>query len=122
VNDITMSPTSALDAARVILDLLRKNAGNGIYHVVNSGAATWFEFARQIIEEADVAARVTPVTGDEYPTAAVRPAYTVLDNRKASQIIGQIHHWKHALREYLIEKGHVRRPHARSLRAGPSSV
>ncbi len=52
VNDITMSPTSTLDAARAILDLLRKNAGNGIYHVVNSGAATWYEFAWQIIEEA----------------------------------------------------------------------
>jgi len=122
VNDITMSPTSTSDAARVILDLLRKNAGNGIYHVVNSGAATWYEFARHIIEEAKVAAKVTPVTSEEYPTAAVRPACTVLNNQKASQIVGDIPHWKHALRQYLMEKGHVQPLHARSLGAGPSMI
>jgi dTDP-4-dehydrorhamnose reductase len=122
VNDIAMSPTSTADAARVILDLLRKNAASGVYHVVNSGAATWFEFARQIIEEAGVEARVTPVTSGEYPTAAVRPAYTVLDNAKASRIAGEIRDWKHALREYLIEKGHMQFSQARSQGAGFSSI
>jgi len=118
VNDVTMSPTSTADAARAILGLVRKNAVKGIYHVVNSGAATWYEFARQIIEEAGVAARVIPVTSGEYPTAAVRPSYTVLDNRKASQNAGEIPHWKHALREYLIAKGHMQFAQARSLGAG----
>ncbi len=122
VNDVTMSPTSTADAARAILGLLRKNAGKGIYHVVNSGAATWFEFARQIIVEAGVAAKVIPVTSGEYPTAAVRPAHTVLDNRKVSQIAGDIPHWKHALREYLIQKGHIQFAQARSQGAGPSSI
>jgi len=118
VNDVTMSPTSTADAARAILGLVRKNAVKGIYHVVNSGAATWYEFARQIIEEAGVAAKVIPVTSGEYPTAAVRPSYTVLDNRKASQNAGEIPHWKHALREYLIAKGHMQFAQARSLGAG----
>src|SRR5712664_3414147 len=102
-----MSPTSTADAARVILGLLRKNAGNGIYHVVNSGAATWYEFARRIIEEAGVAAKVIPVTSGEYPTAAIRPGYTVLDNRKTEQIVGDIADWKDALRQYLLEKNHI---------------
>jgi len=110
------------DAAGVILGLLRKNAGNGIYHVVNSGAATWFEFARQIIEEAGISARVIPVTSGEYPTVAVRPAHTVLDNRKASKIAGEIHHWKHALRQYLMGKGHLQFAEARSQGAGPGSA
>lgn len=108
VNDVTMSPTSTIDAGRAILGLLLRNAEGGIYNVVNTGAATWFEFARQIIEEAGVAASVIPVTSGEYPTVAVRPAYTVLDNRKTSQIVGEIPDWKQALREYLIEKGHMR--------------
>jgi len=122
VNDITMSPTSTSDVARVIVDLLRKNGANGIYHVVNSGAATWYEFARQIIEEAGIAAKVTPVTSAEYSTAALRPAYTVLDNHKASQILGEIPHWRHALCAYLMEKGHVKCSHARSLVAGPTPM
>jgi dTDP-4-dehydrorhamnose reductase len=122
VNDITMSPTSTADAARAILTILRKNAGNGVYHLVNSGPATWFSFAQQIIEEADVPAKVIPVTSGEYPTAALRPAYTVLDNQKASQIVGDIRHWKHALREYLLQKGHIQFAQARSQGAGPRSI
>jgi len=122
VNDVTMTPTSTADAARVSLGLLRKDAGVGICHVVNSGAASWFEFAQRIIEEAGVAAKVIPVTSGEYPTAAVRPAHTVLDNRKVSQIAGDIPHWKHALREYLREKGHIQFAQARSQGAGPSSI
>jgi dTDP-4-dehydrorhamnose reductase len=118
VNDITMSPTSTSDAARVILSLLLRNAGNGIYHVVNSGAATWFEFARQIIKEAGAAAKVIPVLSGEYPTAAVRPGYTVLDNLKTAQIVGEIADWKDALRQYLLEKGHVHPAQSRALGQG----
>jgi dTDP-4-dehydrorhamnose reductase len=107
VNDITMSPTSTADAARVILTLLEQDAPAGIYHVVNSGSATWHEFARQIVEGAGVRANVAPTTRAEYPTIAIRPAYTVLDNRKAAQIVGGIPDWKDALYWYLIDKGHV---------------
>lgn len=122
VSDITLSPTSTSDAARVIPGLLRKNAGSGIYHVVNSGSATWYEFARKIIEEAGIDANVVPLTSAAYPTAALRPAYSVLDNQKASQVVGEISHWKDALRQYLIEKGHIQLVQARSRGAGPSSV
>jgi dTDP-4-dehydrorhamnose reductase len=108
VDDITMSPTYTADAARVILTLLQNNAPPGIYHVVNAGSATWFEFARQILEEAGIQTKAVPLTSKEYPTVALRPAYTVLDNRKASQIVGEIPHWKQALRQYLLEKGHLR--------------
>lgn len=107
VNDVTMSPTSTADAAKVILTLLEKDAPAGIYHVVNSGAATWYEFARRMVEEAGIGARVVPITSEEYPTAAIRPAYTALDNRKTAAIVGEIPSWKNALGRYLGEKGHV---------------
>lgn len=107
VDDITMSPTSTADAARAILAALRQDAAPGIYHLVNSGAATWFEFAKQIIEEAGVQAKVIPVTSEEYPTAAARPTYSVLNNEKISQTVGELPHWKTALGRYLQEKGHV---------------
>ena len=76
----------------------------------------------EVIEEAGIAAKVTPVTSAEYSTAALRPAYTVLDNHKASQILGEIPHWRHALCAYLMEKGHVKCSHARSLVAGPTPM
>jgi dTDP-4-dehydrorhamnose reductase len=106
VNDITMSPTCTADVARAILAALQKDAPPGVYHVVNSGSATWFEFAKQIIEEAGVQARVVPLTSEQFPTVAPRPPYSVLDNHKVSQIVGQLPHWKDALRRYLMEKGH----------------
>jgi len=108
INDITMSPTSTADAAKAILTLLLRQAPGGIYHVVNSGSATWFEFARQIVEESGLRAKVISLNSCEYPTAAVRPSYTVLDNRKTSRVTGEIPHWKDALRQYLIAKGHLR--------------
>ena len=115
VNDITMSPTSTADTAKAILMLVKAQASPGLYHVVNSGAATWFDFARQIIEEAGIPAKVTPVSSEEYPTTAVRPSYTALDNRKASQIVGEIPHWKQSLGQYLVDKGHIQLVQSQSL-------
>lgn len=124
VNDVTMSPTSTADAARVILTLLGEKASPGIYHVVNSGSATWFELARQIIEEAGIRASVVPIASEEYPTAAVRPSYTALDNRKASEIVGAICHWKESLRRYLQDKGHVQlvQAHSAGIRSSANCV
>lgn len=118
VNDVTMSPTSTADAARVILTLLEKDAPAGIYHVVNSGSATWHEFARRMIEEAGIKARVAPVTSEEYPTAAIRPSYSALDNRKAAEIVGEIPDWSDALHRYLAEKGHLQPARSAAVIAG----
>lgn len=107
VNDIRMSPTNTADAARAILSLIEQHAAPGVYHVVNSGEATWFEFAREIISQAGIPARATPVTSQEFPTVAVRPSYSVLSNEKASKITGHIPHWRDALNRYLSEKGHL---------------
>ncbi|HKW63902.1 MAG TPA: dTDP-4-dehydrorhamnose reductase [Candidatus Acidoferrum sp.] len=107
VNDVTMSPTSTADAARVILKLLESDAAAGTYHVVNSGLATWFEFARQIVEEAGIQAKVVPVSSSEYPTAAIRPSYTALDNRKAAELAGKIPSWSDALHRYLAAKRYL---------------
>jgi len=106
VNDITMSPTSTANVATAILGALKKEAPPGIYHVVNSGSATWYELAKQIIEEAGLQARVVPMTSQEYSAVAQRPPYSVLDNGKISQIVGELPPWKVALRRYLEEKDH----------------
>ncbi len=118
VNDITMSPTSTADAARAILTLLEKETPSGIYHVVNSGSATWFDLAQQIIDETGISVKAVPLSSEQYPTVALRPMYSVLDNRKACQIVGKIPHWRNALRRYLMEKGNVPLAQSHTLRAG----
>jgi dTDP-4-dehydrorhamnose reductase len=106
VSDVRMSPTGTADAARAILSLIEKGAAPGVYHVVNSGDASWYEFAREIIRRAGVEARLIPIASRDYPTAALRPVYSVLDNRKASAIVGEMPSWQDALDRYLAEKGH----------------
>jgi dTDP-4-dehydrorhamnose reductase len=108
VDDITMSPTATADVAETMLDLLAASAPPGIYHAVNSGAATWYQFAGAIIARTGIDAEVRPVTSDEYPTIARRPTYSVLDNAKITRTIGRpVPHWTAALDRYLRDKGHV---------------
>jgi len=107
VDDIRMSPTWTADAARMILSLIQNTAAPGIYHVVNSGQASWFEFATEIVRQAGLSARMTPLTADQFPTPAIRPAFSVLDNSKTAAICGEIPHWRDALEGYLRRKGHL---------------
>lgn len=106
VDDITMSPTSTKDLANSIHKMLKDPPDSGIYHVVNSGQATWFEFAEDIIKQASVNAKVLPVTSQEYKTKALRPSYSVLSTQKLAGVMDALPHWKESLERYLKEKGH----------------
>ena len=108
VDDQHMSPTSTQDAAAAILRLLDVRAPAGVYHVSNSGEATWWEFAKAIIERVAIAAEVTPITTREFPTPARRPPYSVLDNCKTAALTSQpFPHWREALDHYLLAKNYL---------------
>lgn len=106
VADQWMSPTSTSDIADVVLTMVAAGAPRGIWHVVNSGAATWHEFASRIVKRTGLAAEVIAVASDKFPTVARRPSYSVLDNVKLSNAIQPMRHWHDALDDYLIRKGH----------------
>ena len=104
VDDQTMSPTSTTDVARILLRMLGEGCESGVYHVVNSGAATWFAFAREIVRRAGIDADVTPCTSSDYPTRAARPRYSALENAKVSVAFGPMPPWQYALGRYLQTK------------------
>ena len=106
VDDQTMSPTATADVARVLLRMLKEGCAPGLYHMVNDGSATWFEFAREIIRLAGVEAAVAPCSSEEYVTRAARPRYSALDNAKVSAAFGPMPPWQDALERYLHAKGH----------------
>ena len=106
VDDQTMSPTATADVARVLLRMLAEGCAPGLYHVVNGGSATWFEFAREIVRLAGVETAVTPCSSEEYPTRAARPRYSVLDNAKAEAAFGAMPPWQDALECYLRASRH----------------
>ncbi|MFI4953904.1 MAG: dTDP-4-dehydrorhamnose reductase [Burkholderiales bacterium] len=60
---------------------------SGIYHLSGRGRASWFDFARAIVDGAE-RPRVVPITTAEYPTAARRPASAVLATAKFEQTFG----------------------------------
>lgn len=102
VNDVRMSPTGTLTVAETTLKLLQCGADPGVYNVVNSGDATWYEFACEIVRRANVDVPVSAVTSDEFPTVASRPSYSVLDNSRVTKAIGEsIPSWPNALDRYL---------------------
>ena len=107
VNDQTMSPTATDDVARVVVRMLTEGCAPGVYHAVNAGSATWFDFAREIVRRAGVGAAVTPCTTAEYPARAARPRYSVLDNVKVSAAFGPMPPWEDALGRYLHVEGHL---------------
>ena len=101
VDDQTMSPTASADVARIVVQMVQEGCAPGIYHVVNAGAATWFEFACEIVRRAHVTAEVAPCATEEYAAPARRPRYSVLDNAKVSAAFGAMPTWQEALDRYL---------------------
>lgn len=107
VSDIVMSPTSSTDLADVICTLVERRPKPGIYHAVNSGQASWYEFALEIFARAGMRTKVVPVTSEELSMPARRPAYSVLSNRKLASAIGEVPHWTDALEQYLRLKQQI---------------
>lgn len=107
VNDIAISPTSTRDLAQMIVTLVERGAAAGIYHAVNSGQATWYDFACEIIRRAHINADVIPIASADYQQRARRPLFSALHNAKIAEIVGPIPHWTEALDQYLRQKGHI---------------
>jgi dTDP-4-dehydrorhamnose reductase len=110
VDDQVMSPTATADVASAILKLLIDGAPAGIYHVVNSGAASWYEFAREIIEMTSIDAEIVACRSEDFPTRAARPRHSVLDNNLTCGRLVRMPDWRDALKRYLIAKGHITGP------------
>ena len=81
VADQIGTPTSATDLAEAIVTLLTSRQWRpGIYHFTNEGACSWYDFTKVIHHLAGIeSCNVVPITTADYPTAATRPPYSVLD-------------------------------------------
>lgn len=115
VNDETYSITYAPDLARATKELLTGGKETGIYHIVNSGYASWYGLATELFKElgytistkapaegADTTPdgqniTLLPVPGTEFPRPAKRPARVILNNTK----LPALRSWQEALQEYL---------------------
>ena len=96
-DDEYISPTYARDLAVGIEEIL-ESGQYGTYHVTNSGACSWYEFACEIFTLSGMDVEVEPVPSSEYPLPADRPANGVLGNTGSPKL----RPWREALEEYLL--------------------
>lgn len=96
IDDQRGRPTSAEHLADLSDRLLRKGA-RGVFHGTDGGACSWHEFASQIVENAGTDCVVHRCPTSEYPTAAKRPAFSVLDLTKTEALIGPMPPWQENL-------------------------
>jgi dTDP-4-dehydrorhamnose reductase len=107
VADQVGTPTHARSLAGAIWSLVETGA-TGIRHFTDAGIASWYDFAVAIHEEArgagllDREIPILPIATAEYPTPAVRPAYSVLDKSETWRLLGApARHWRVELREMI---------------------
>ena len=104
VHDQTGSPTYTLDLAQYTLKLVEAG-GSGLFHIVNSGQASWCELASEAVSLALPECTVMPVPSSAYPQKAQRPAYSVLDCSDLARLTGITPRpWPQALRDYIFKE------------------
>lgn len=92
-------PTYTLDLAAAVLSLLN-GAPYGIYHIVNNGMCSWYEFATEIFHQLGIPKTIQPITSAELNRPAKRPQYSLLRSTK----FPPLRPWKEALNNYLMHK------------------
>lgn len=100
VDDQVGQPTWTADLAAQIVRLLESEAPAGVYHGTNSGEATWYEFARAVLEEAGLdPERIQPTDSSAFVRPAPRPAYSVLAHGGWARAgLAPMRPWREALR------------------------
>jgi dTDP-4-dehydrorhamnose reductase len=99
INDQVGSPTYAGDLAKAIMNIISNGKFvAGIYHYSNEGRISWYDFAEEIKDLIKSNCRINPIPSSDYPTAAKRPRFSLLDKTKIKNIYGiEIPEWKSSL-------------------------
>jgi len=99
IADQVGTPTYAMDLAETILYIVSVNGtAYGLYHYSNEGVASWYDFAKAIFDISGTKVKTLPIKTSEYPTRAVRPAYSVMSKTKIKQTFNiEIPYWRDSL-------------------------
>jgi dTDP-4-dehydrorhamnose reductase len=98
------TPTNASDLAKTCLDILAYsketniNTKGNVYHYSNEGVASWYDFARAIMDLGEVDCKIKPIETKDYPTAAKRPHFSILNKAKIKNDFEiEIPYWRDSL-------------------------
>jgi dTDP-4-dehydrorhamnose reductase len=104
VDDQVGSPTSSLDLAAALVQALDLGLA-GTFHLVNAGAACWFDLARRALDLAGLKVGLTAISSDKLNRKAVRPVRSVLDCSRIKALGVTMRPWEEALADYLAREG-----------------
>ena len=99
--DRTVSPSYTTDVAKATRAVLESGFPPGLYHCVNSGAATWAEIAQEIAGLIGRPLRMKQITLESATLKAPRPRYCALSNARLAAAGVEMPTWKDALARYL---------------------
>lgn len=100
VADVVVSPTFAGDLADALRRLVQTEA-YGLYHAVNAGAVSWYDFACEALRAAGSSGAVEPIHAEAWKAPAVRPRYSALANAKLEALGIAMPSWREGIAAYL---------------------
>ncbi len=101
VRDEVGSPTYTWHLAYGIVRLI-EGLEFGIHHMAAAGQCSWYEFAREIFEQAKVDCNVLSITSEEWNAPAPRPAFSALTSQREHAI--RLPPWQDGLASYLAQR------------------
>ena len=102
VDDQTSVPTTSAFLAIYTVALLRRKS-HGLLHLVPSGQASRYEFALQVVKSSKSSSVVEPVSSSCFPSAARRPAYSVMSNAAAAKLLDRpLPDWRESVARLLL--------------------
>ena len=109
--DRVVSPSYVWDVASATDAVLRARPAPGLYHCVNTGAATWHEVASEVARQLGAAATVEPITMSDVMLRAPRPRYCALANHKLEAAGIAMPPWQDAVARAIIERNSLTNTH-----------
>lgn len=107
VTDLVCSPSYTRHVAEAIHSVIQREA-YGIYHVTNSGACSWFDFACELLRQAGSAVPVRRITSEASGSTVRRPKYTALANDGMRRLnLPQMPTWQQGITAYLMERSQL---------------
>jgi dTDP-4-dehydrorhamnose reductase len=101
VRDQVGSPTYTWHLAYGIVRLI-EGIEFGIHHMAAAGQCSWYEFAREIFEQAKVECKVLSITTEEFGRPAPRPPFSALTSQREHAI--RLPTWQDGLAGYLAQR------------------
>ncbi len=101
VRDQVGSPTYTWHLAYGIVRLI-EGIEYGIHHMAAAGQCSWYEFAREVFEQAKVECKVLSITTEEFGRPAPRPPFSALTSQREHAI--RLPSWQDGLAGYLAQR------------------